>query len=234
MVVIHVMNGFTKPRLIDSLVAASMRVMPAVVITGARQTGKSTLARTLGPASRRCHTLYDLDVLDLAKRDPRALIEGIHGVTLDEIQRAPEILLSVKGDIDRNRRAGRFVMTGSANLLMMQSVSESLAGRAAYCTLWPMTRREQRGPGRAGLWSELLATDPERWPELLSDEDSTAEDWQSLARRGGFPTPALHLRTLSDRAIWFEAYTRTYVERALRDIAAVASWIGIESDRAWT
>lgn len=223
MVIIHVMNGFTKPRLLDALVADSMRVMPAVVITGARQTGKSTLARALGPASRRFHTLDDIDVLDLAKRNPQALIDGTHGVTLDEIQRAPELLLSVKSTIDRNRQAGRFVMTGSANLLMMQNVSESLAGRAAYCTLWPMTRREQQGAGRAGLWSELFDTDPELWPELLSDEHSIAEDWKSLARRGGFPTPALQLRTARDRAIWFEGYARTYVERDLRDIAAVAS-----------
>jgi predicted AAA+ superfamily ATPase len=97
--------------------------MPAVVVTGARQTGKRTLAQALAPCGRRYFSLDDLDVVDQARRAP-----------------------------------GRFLLTGSANLLLMRRVSESLAGRASYLTLWPMTRREQRGLGRCGMWEELLST----------------------------------------------------------------------------
>ena len=78
-------------------------------------------------------------------------------MTLDEVQREPDLLRAVKRAIDRRRRPGSFLLTGSANLLLMRRVSESLAGRASYLTLWPMTRREQRGLGRCGLWDDLLA-----------------------------------------------------------------------------
>jgi uncharacterized protein len=122
--------------------------MPAVVVTGARQTGKSTLAEQLVPGARRYATLDDLDLLDAAQHDPEEVVGGPGPVTLDEVQRAPELLRAVKRAIDRDRKAGRFLLTGSANLLLMRQVSESLAGRASYLTLWPMTRREQRGFGR--------------------------------------------------------------------------------------
>ena len=82
---------------------------------------------------------------------------------------------------------GRFLLTGSANLLLMRQVSESLAGRASYLTLWPMTRREQRGEGRAGRWEELLAAPDEEWLDLLAAEPAEPEDWRALCRRGGFP-----------------------------------------------
>jgi predicted AAA+ superfamily ATPase len=108
-----------------------MRVMPAVVVTGARQTGKSTLVEHLVPGKRRYATLDDLDVLDAARRDPEVLL-GVPGpVTLDEVQREPELLRDVKRAIDRDRTPGRFLLTGSANLLLMRQVSESLAGRAS-------------------------------------------------------------------------------------------------------
>jgi predicted AAA+ superfamily ATPase len=197
-------------------------VMPAVVLTGARQTGKSTLARAL-PEQRQFHSLDDLDVLDLARRDPDALLEGSRPITVDEIQREPEMLVAIKRQIDRRRVPGRFLLTGSANLLVMRQVSESLAGRASYLTLWPMTRREQRGLGSCGRWEELLATDPADWLDLLASDEVPREDWRALARRGGFPTPALHLRSDADRRIWFEGYVRTYLERDLQDLAAIAA-----------
>ena len=197
--------------------------MPAVVVTGARQTGKSTLAEQLVPGARRYATLDDLDVLDIARRDPEALVGGTQPVTLDEVQREPDLLRAVKRAIDRDRTPGRFLLTGSANLLLMRQVSESLAGRASYLTLWPMTRREQRGLGQCGRWEELFATPDAEWRDLLSDEKESAEDWRMLARRGGFPTPTLELTTASDRRIWFDGYVRTYLERDLQDLAAISA-----------
>jgi predicted AAA+ superfamily ATPase len=105
----------------------------------------------------------------------------------------------------------------------MRQVGESLAGRASYLTLWPMTRREQLGLGRCGVWEEILAAPDEEWLELLSGEADESADWRAAARRGGFPTPAVHLRTAEERAIWFDGYTRTYLERDLQDLSAVAS-----------
>ena len=117
------------PRLVGTALSERLRVMPAVVVTGARQTGKSTLAEQLVPGARRYATLDDLDLLDAAQHDPEVLVGGPGPVTLDEVQRAPELLCAVKRAIDRDRKAGRFLLTGSANLLLMRQVSESLAGR---------------------------------------------------------------------------------------------------------
>lgn len=206
-----------------SALAARLGAMPAVVVTGARQTGKSTLAAVLVPGERRFLSLDDLDVLELAQRDPEALVEGTAPVTLDEVQREPRLLLAVKRAIDRRRRRGQFLLTGSANLLLMGGVSESLAGRASYLVLWPMTRREQRGLGRCGLWEELLAADDEDWLDLVAADDCGPEDWRGLARRGGFPTPAVHMTTTADRALWFEGYIRTYLERDLQVLSSIAA-----------
>jgi hypothetical protein len=224
MIIIHCMNDqAVLPRLVASGLADRLGVMPAVVVTGARQTGKSTLAQGLAPAARRFHSLDDLDVMDAARRDPDALVGGAGPVTLDEVQREPDLLRAVKRAIDRDRRPGRFLLTGSANLLLMRRVSESLAGRASYLTLWPMTRREQLGLGRAGVWDELLDARDEEWLDLLSAGPAEAEDWRALARRGGFPTPALHLRTARDRSVWFDGYVRTYLERDLQDLSSIAA-----------
>lgn len=200
-----------------------MRVMPAVVVTGARQTGKSTLAQELVPGDRRYVSLDDLDVLDAARRDPQALVGGSQAVTLDEVQREPALLHAVKRAIDRHRVPGQFLLTGSANLLLMRRVSESLAGRASYLTLWPMTRREQHGLGRCGAWDELLAAKEESWRDVLAGQPDAAEEWRPLVRRGGFPVPALQLRSARDRAIWFDGYVRTYLERDLQGLSAIAA-----------
>jgi predicted AAA+ superfamily ATPase len=223
MIIIQGMNDAILPRLVSRGLADRLRVMPAVVVTGARQTGKSTLVQKLAPGARRYSSLDDLDVIDAARHDPEALVGGTQPVTLDEIQREPDVLHAVKRAIDRRRTAGRFLLTGSANLLLMRQVGESLAGRVSYLTLWPMTRREQLGLGRCGVWEEILAAPDEEWLELLSGEADESADWRAAARRGGFPTPAVHLRTAEERAIWFDGYTRTYLERDLQDLSAVAS-----------
>lgn len=213
----------TLPRLVSAALAERLRVMPAVVVTGARQTGKSTLAEHLVPGTRRYRSLDDMDVLDAARSDPEVLVGGREPVTLDEVKRAPDLLHAVKRAIDRDRVAGRFLLTGSADLLLMKQVSESLAGRASYLTLWPMTRGEQRGEGRSGVWDALLAAADGDWPGLLAARPDEPDDWRALARRGGYPTPALALRTSAERAVWFDGYVRTYLERDLQDLAAISA-----------
>src|SRR5438552_1963475 len=218
MIIIHTMNINTLPRLVAGSLHERLRVMPAVVVTGARQTGKSTMVQELVPGGRRFLSLDDLDVHDVARRDPGALVDGTQPVTLDEVQREPDLLRAVKRAIDRRRRPGQFLLTGSANLLLMRQVSESLAGRASYLTLWPMTRREQSGLGQCGIWDDLFAAPDESWPDLLAAQADEPADWRALARRGGFPTPAVHLRDAGERRIWFDGYVRTYLERDLQDL----------------
>jgi len=219
----HAMDAANLPRLVAQSLAERLGVMPAVVVTGARQTGKSTLAQELAPGKRRYFSLDDLDVADAARRDPELLVGGDQPVTLDEVQREPDLLRAVKRAIDRKRRPGQFLLTGSANLLLMRQVSESLAGRASYLTLWSMTRREQAGLGRCGLWNELLAARDEDWLDLLSAEPDKPEDWRVLARRGGFPTPAVHMRTARERSVWFDGYVRTYLERDLQELSSIVA-----------
>jgi predicted AAA+ superfamily ATPase len=219
-----IIQGMTPlPRMVGAALAERLAVMPAVVVTGARQTGKSTLAEHLVAGRRQYRTLDDLDALDLARRDPEALVDVPGPLTLDEVQRAPAVLPAVKRAVDRGRVAGRFLLTGSANLLLMRQVSESLAGRASYLTLWPMTLREQRGLGRAGLWEELLAAPDAQWLDLLAARPGERENWRALALRGGFPTPALALSRPADRAVWFDGYVRTYLERDLQDLASISA-----------
>jgi uncharacterized protein len=226
--IIHDMNNHHDsrkpvPRHVCSTLEHRLRVMPAVVVTGARQTGKSTLAKHLIPGRRRYHSLDDLDVLDAARRDPEALLGGDDPITLDEVQREPDLLLAIKRSIDRKRTPGRFLLTGSANLLLMRKVSETLAGRASYVTLWPMTWREQLGLGRCGMWDALVDATDDQWLDLLSAESATPADWRRLARRGGYPTPALHLKSSNERAIWFDGYERTYLERDLQELASISA-----------
>ncbi|MFZ4441680.1 MAG: ATP-binding protein [Syntrophales bacterium] len=217
------MNENTYPRHMMAALSKHLRVMPAVVVTGARQTGKSTLVKVLAQEKRSYFSLDDMDVFELARKNPESLVGGAMNVTLDEVQREPDLLIAVKRAIDSCRQPGRFLLTGSANLLLMQGVSESLAGRASYLTLWPMTRREQLGLGRCGLWEELVAANDTQWPDLLRADTSDPEDWQEFARRGGFPTPALHMSSAEERMVWFDGYVRTYLERDLQMLSSIAA-----------
>jgi uncharacterized protein len=208
----------------EAALARAMRTMPIVVVTGARQTGKSTLVREFESAADRLYlTLDDLDVLDQATHAPSDLVGRAKKLTLDEVQRAPDLLLAVKRAVDARRQRGRFLLTGSANLLLMRTVSETLAGRATYLTLWPMTRREQLGLGRAGIWDELLGRRDDEWLDVVATQTAQYEDWRVVARRGGYPTPALELDVHSQRAMWFAGYARTYLERDLQEIASIAT-----------
>lgn len=225
MIIMHTMANTPLPRLLTGAAQRVARTMPVVVVTGARQTGKSTLVRDLLPGRRAYQTLDDLDVWAQAERTPDELVERPGSLVLDEVQRVPDLLLAVKRAVDRDRRPGRYVLTGSANLLLMRSVSESLAGRAAYLTLWPMTRRERLGQGRAGLWSELLDHPCEDWPEILAGSDPAPEDWRAVASGGGYPVPAVEYDDPADRAIWFDGFIRTYLERDLQDLSSIDSLV---------
>lgn len=222
------------PRQLTAHIERSLTLFPVVVVTGARQTGKSTVARHAEAfAARRYVTLDTALNRELAMREPQTLMGGAttDELTIDEVQRAPELLLSIKELVDASRVNGRFLLTGSANLLLLRNVSESLAGRARYLTLWPMTRREQLGLATSGIWSELLTYSQKEWPELINSQNAPAESWQLLATRGGYPAAALlnsNQHTNTDRQELFAGYTQTYLERDLRDLAAIDSLVDFQ------
>ena len=142
------------PRFAARLLERALLASPVVVLMGARQVGKSTLVRSEPFMGDRLYlTLDELEVPERARMPRDDLVRAGPRLTLDEVQRKPDLLLAVKRSVDedRPRRNGRFVLTGSANLLRMHRVSESLAGRATYVNLWPLTRRERQGLGTTGI-----------------------------------------------------------------------------------
>ena len=225
MIIIHGVNGLhVLPRALAPVLERAMRSFPVVVVTGSRQTGKSTLVRALDP-ERVYRTLDDLEILERAREQPEALVVSAERQTLDEVQRSPDLLLAVKRAVDERREPGRFLLTGSANLLLMRRLAESLAGRAAYLSLWSLTRREQLGFGEAGGWSRLFAARDEEWADLLLADEAPEEDWRELACRGGYPVPAHDLTDAESRTLWYDGYVRTYLERDLQDLTAVTSLV---------
>jgi predicted AAA+ superfamily ATPase len=212
------------PRAAAAAVELACRTAPVVVLLGARQTGKTTLVRSMSLLTDRPYlTLDDFDLRTQALTDPESVVARGERLVLDEVQRARDLLIAVKRavDEDRARTPGRFVLTGSANLLMLERMGETLAGRAVYVTLWPFTRRERLGLGRTGIWTELLAVPLAEWRGVLAAQERMAEDWRSAARLGGLPVPARDLTDEDQRALWFSGYVQTYLERDLQALRAV-------------
>lgn len=190
-----------------------------VVLTGARQVGKSTLLRHAEPFHRwRYRTLDDFDVQEQVASNPKSLWAGAREMVLDEVRKAPELLPAVKQAVDRDRSL-RFVLSGSANLLLMQQVSESLAGRAVYFVLDPMTLGEEQGEAPPDLLSRALAGD---WPE--EGEVAPLPELLPLLLRGFLPA-LLTLPGPESWLRWWEGYLTTYLERDLRQISQVDSLV---------
>lgn len=190
---------------------------PAVMLVGPRQAGKSTLVQALadGPHPARYVSLDDLRTLEAARRDPVGFVEDTEGpLVIDEVQRAPELLLPIKAAIDRDRRPGRFLLTGSAQVMLLPKVSESLAGRVEMHTLWPFSQAEIEGV--AGRTVELLL-DVEASP---GDGPETSRD-ALIERivRGGFPEALA--REDERREEWLASYLTAIVQRDLRDLANI-------------
>jgi predicted AAA+ superfamily ATPase len=214
------------PRAVARLFGTALATMRVVIVTGPRQAGKSTLVRTHPETADRAY--FNLDrptTLLRARADREAFVRSEPRMTIDEIQRDPELLLAIKMAVDDDRRGarGRFVLTGSANLLMMKHVGDSLAGRAYYLKLQPLTRREQTGGGATGIWTELFETAPADWLDVVRAQDAPSEDWRAAVRRGGFPAAAVQLHDDQARSLWFDGYVATYLERDLRDLQAVSN-----------
>jgi predicted AAA+ superfamily ATPase len=203
-------------RFLSSNIQAALADTPVVLVVGARQTGKSTLVLEIAREdSRRYTTLDDATTLSAAKADPEGFIAGLDGpVVIDEIQRAPELLLAMKRVVDRERAPGRFLLTGSANVLLLPKVADSLAGRMEVLTLWPLSQGEIAGNNHS-LVDALLAAKP-RW----KPSENSAADIFSKVQRGGYPE--IFRRGPGRRGAWFNSYMTTILQRDVRDLANVA------------
>ena len=210
----------TRRNIIENLFQA-MADTPAVLINGARQTGKSTLAQTpeLMRDGRQYLTFDDPGVLAAARRDPGGFIAGLNSpVVLDEIQHVPELFPVIKLAIDRNREPGRFLLTGSANVMLLPKLSESLAGRMEILTIWPFSQGEMRGVkerfvdvlfSKRPVWTDHGAAGIRR-DELLE-----------LVLAGGYP-PVVARSTPSRRRAWFQSYVTSILLRDIRELVNVA------------
>jgi len=204
-----------RPRIV-LLLHTAISEQRAVVLTGARQVSKCVTLQYAEPIKNwRYHTLDDLDVLRQAQEDPQALWAGADRVVLDEVQRVPDLMPTVKRAVDR-QPGMRFVLSGLANLLLLRQVSESLAGRAAYFVLAPMTIGEINGQSPTDILSRLLAG---QWPEEGSIPVPPPDPF-NLIQRGLMP-PLLQLDKPEAWTRWWEGYVATYLERDLRQISQI-------------
>jgi predicted AAA+ superfamily ATPase len=202
-------------------ILAALADTPAVLVNGARQTGKSTLVQSaeLTRQGRQYLTFDDPGVLAAAKRDPNGFVAGLNGpVTLDEVQHAPELFPVIKGVIDRQREAGRFLLTGSANVMVLPKLSESLAGRMELLTLWPFSQGEMNGV-REGFIDALFSGQP-GWAARKSNELRRDELFERILA-GGYPL-VLARKPGARRKAWFQSYLTTLLQRDVRDLASIA------------
>ncbi len=198
---------------------ASLSDTPVVLVVGPRQAGKTTLCRLVAERRRaRVLSFDDAVTLAAASGDPAGFIGALDGpVVLDEIQKAPTLLPAIKLAVDRRREPGRFLLTGSADVLALPRVSESLAGRMEVLTLWPLSQGELAGR-RDGCIDALFATTMPT-PDLGAAGEPRA-DVVERALRGGFPE-AVARRDPERRRTWFRSYVTTILERDVRDLAQI-------------
>ncbi|MGH3928128.1 MAG: ATP-binding protein, partial [Pseudonocardiaceae bacterium] len=204
------------PRYLLHNITTALLDTRVVGVVGPRQAGKSTLVRQI--VAERPDATYasldDADVRAVATTDPQGFVEGRPGLfVIDEIQRAPDLLLAIKASVDRQPQPGRFLITGSSQLSANRAVSETLAGRIERHTLWPLSQGEiERRPETflSRLLNADLATD---WISEL-----TKRNYLERALAGGYPEA--HAREGPRRRAWFSAYIQTVIEREAPGISA--------------
>ena len=196
----------------------ALKDMPVVVLSGMRQTGKSTLLQNQPDLKKRKYISFDdFNILEIAKRNPESLLSGDEPVTIDEVQRYPEILNYIKKEVDKDRKPGHFILSGSANFLLLKNISDSLAGRAIYLTLNPFSHREINGitdetPVLVDFIEKGYFAD-RKFKTITSDD----------ILLGGMPS--ICLKEVRSPDVWFKGYEQTYLEKDIRSLSQVADLI---------
>jgi len=203
------------PRHLSAPLREALADTPVVFLTGARQSGKTTLVRSMAGPSTRYLSLDDPATLASAQADPGAFLEDLDGpAILDEVQQAPALVPALRAVVDRDRKPGRFLLTGSAHALATPALAQALVGRMEVLTLWPLSQGETERR-REGFLDALFRRRLPPWR-------GPAEDRAAIVRRalrGGFPEPLG--RSERRRRVWFRSYVATILQREVRDLARI-------------
>ena len=202
------------PRFGKARIEEALEDTRVIMIAGPRQSGKTTLAEEIANKGRPFLTLDDATQLDAAKRDPVGFLRDVDRAVIDEVQRAPELLLAIKTEVDKDQRPGRFLLTGSANPMTVPTVAESLAGRMEVFQLLPLSQAEiRRGQGRF-LDDAFSGKTPNAGEPILG------KNLVELVLTGGYPE-ALERAGWPRRQDWHFSYLDATIQRDVRDIASV-------------
>lgn len=203
------------PRLIEARLAEAMADTPVVLVAGPRQAGKTTLVRRMADqGGLRYLTLDDELTLLAAKEDPVGMIRSLDRAVIDEIQRAPQLLMAIKKSVDEDRRPGRFLLTGSANLMALPTVADSLAGRMETLSLLPLSQSEMHRS--TANWIDAAFAG-----KLLEMSDPLVGDaLVEAVLRGGYPE-AVSRSTARRRTVWARQYLDAIIQRDVRDVAGI-------------
>lgn len=216
MIIIHGVEDHHQ-RWLEHAIHDALSDTPVVLLNGARQTGKSWLARQIAGklGGARYLTLDDATVLAAARTDPTSFVVHDSGMlVIDEVQKAPGLYAAIKAAVDRDRRPGRYLLTGSADVYLLTDAAESLAGRMEVLTLHPLAQREIAGlPPR--FVPDLYANEP---TALCPQSERTLDE---RIAAGGYPEALLRKRS-TRRQAWFDAYVNTMTRRDLRELANIA------------
>ncbi len=205
-------------RFAGPLLKEALADTPVVLVHGPRQCGKTTLAQRVGAVARYAYLTFDDDVTRAAAAaDPIGFVADLPArCILDEVQRAPGLFTAIKAAVDRDRTPGRFLLTGSTNVLLVPTLADSLAGRLGILRLFPLAQSELAGCAPRFVDRLFRGRFPTRTRRRLR---------KALASRivdGGYPA-ALARRTARRRAVWYRDYIETIVQRDVRNLARIAS-----------
>ena len=204
-----------KSRTLAKTIIQAAKTFPAIVVTGPRQSGKTTLLKTIFSKTHRFVSLENPDVRMRARDDPKSFFELYQPpVIIDEIQYVPELLSYIKTMIDDKRNPGNWVLTGSQNFILMHGVSQSLAGRAAVLSLMPFSISERLNNGDKTI-------EPSAWIKRITRLKAikNSQSITDILLRGCYPEIAIGRRV--DRQLWCSSYISTYIERDVRNLATV-------------
>jgi len=207
-----------KKRIIIINIASSLRSFPVIIVTGARQVGKSTFLQNEFKDYKYI-TLDDYSLQRQAVTDPFSLWKGTDAIIIDEAQKVPEIFPAIKIAVDSSKRKMRFILSGSYNMLLMHNITESLAGRAIYFEMYPMSYAEIND-----------INEPKNFYHIMNNHSNIGEssvsqvDTLSIMLKGFMP-PLLWLHNMRDVLLWWEGYIKTYIERDVRSLSNIESLI---------
>jgi hypothetical protein len=202
------------PRWIEPRIDEALLDTPVVLLAGPRQAGKTTLVRQIAERGLHYLTLDDELTLLSAREDPVGMIRNLDRAVIDEIQRAPELLLAIKKSVDEDRRPGRFLLTGSANLMALPTVADSLAGRMETLMLLPLSQSEIEN--RPANWVDSIFTGE----ILTANPPVLGNNLVERVLRGGYPE-AVARPTEKRRTAWARQYIDAIIQRDVRDVAEI-------------